>query len=118
MKKLTKKKLGKKGFTLIELIVVIAILGILAAIAVPAYSQYRTKATAAANQATAKIVYDAIMTADAAGDASPETSTTWQPYTDLTATEAAAVTVSGTAAASTLSITVGTGTSAGTYPTT
>ncbi|MPM62661.1 Fimbrial protein [bioreactor metagenome] len=59
------KKLNKKGFTLIELIVVIAILGILAAIAIPAYSSYKTNAQYAADLATAKVIYDAALTADA-----------------------------------------------------
>jgi type IV pilus assembly protein PilA len=60
-----RKKLNKKGFTLIELIVVIAILGILAAIAIPAYSNYKSNAAYAADLATAKVIYDAAITADA-----------------------------------------------------
>ncbi|MGI6570282.1 MAG: type IV pilin protein [Caldicoprobacterales bacterium] len=38
MNKIFRKKLNKKGFTLIELIVVIAILGILAVIAIPRFT--------------------------------------------------------------------------------
>jgi prepilin-type N-terminal cleavage/methylation domain-containing protein len=38
MNKLLRKKLNKKGFTLIELIVVIAILGILAVILIPRFT--------------------------------------------------------------------------------
>ena len=67
MKKLAKKKLGKKGFTLIELIVVIAILGILAAIAIPAYSSYKDQAAIAADKATCKTIYDAAMIVEANG---------------------------------------------------
>ena len=80
MKKLAKKKLGKKGFTLIELIVVIAILGILAAIAVPAYSQYKTNAQHAADLATAKVIYDAQKVADS----TVETTDTWRTYVEQT----------------------------------
>ena len=44
MNKLLRKKLNKKGFTLIELIVVIAILGILAAIIIPRFTGFQKKA--------------------------------------------------------------------------
>jgi len=44
MNKIFRKKLNKKGFTLIELIVVIAILGILAVIAIPRFTGMRENA--------------------------------------------------------------------------
>jgi type IV pilus assembly protein PilA len=46
-----RRKLNKKGFTLIELMIVIAIIGILAAIAIPQFSAYRTKSYNSAGQA-------------------------------------------------------------------
>ena len=45
-----RKKLNKKGFTLIELMIVIAIIGILAAIAIPQFAAYRTKSYNSAAQ--------------------------------------------------------------------
>lgn len=55
------KKRSKKGFTLIELIIVIVILALLALIAIPAYTAYREKAALSADQASAKIIYDAAL---------------------------------------------------------
>jgi len=71
-----RKKLNKKGFTLIELIVVIAILGILAAIAIPSYTSYKTNAKKEADLATAKVIYDANLVAEATTDSGD----TWDDY--------------------------------------
>jgi type IV pilus assembly protein PilA len=45
-----RRKLNKKGFTLIELMIVIAIIGILAAIAIPQFAAYRAKSYNSAAQ--------------------------------------------------------------------
>lgn len=54
-----KKRLNKKGFTLIELIVVIAILAILAAILIPSLTNYIKKATDTKNAANCRSAYSA-----------------------------------------------------------
>lgn len=48
MMSIFKKKLNKKGFTLIELVVVIAILGILALVAIPRFTGMRANANESA----------------------------------------------------------------------
>ncbi len=63
-----KKRLNKKGFTLIELIVVIAILAILAAILIPSLTNYIQKATDAKNEANARSEYSRVMLGVATGD--------------------------------------------------
>lgn len=52
-----KKKLSKKGFTLIELVAVIAILAVLAAILVPSILGYVKEATQAKDAANARTIY-------------------------------------------------------------
>jgi prepilin-type N-terminal cleavage/methylation domain-containing protein len=62
MNKIFRKKLNKKGFTLIELIVVIAILGILAVIAIPRLAGIQENANVKAVVANLKTIENAAMT--------------------------------------------------------
>ena len=58
---LTKLHKDSQGFTLIELMIVVAIIGILAAVAIPQYQNFTKKSKAS----EAKVILDAIATAEA-----------------------------------------------------
>ncbi len=60
MNKLLRKKLNKKGFTLIELIIVIAILGILAVILIPRFTGMRENANVRAVEANLRNLQSAV----------------------------------------------------------
>ena len=59
MNTLKKRKSGKKGFTLMEMLIVVAIIGILIAIAIPTFSNALNKARVAADEANLHSFYSA-----------------------------------------------------------
>ena len=63
MNTLKKRKSGKKGFTLMEMLIVVAIIGILIAIAIPTFNNALTKARIAADEANLRSYYALKMTA-------------------------------------------------------
>lgn len=94
-----RKKLNKKGFTLIELIVVIAILAILAAIAVPRLVGFQDTAKIQANKQVAAQVKNAIalLMADGRVKVATNTGAGNEAYMSIASGGAVTLTVSGTA---------------------
>lgn len=61
MNTLKKRKSGKKGFTLMEMLIVVAIIGILVAIMIPTFSNALTKARIATDEANLRSYYSECM---------------------------------------------------------
>ena len=57
LNKLNKKKSGKKGFTLMEMLIVVAIIAILIAIAIPTFTNALNKARQATDEANLRSYY-------------------------------------------------------------
>ena len=62
MNTLKKRKSGKKGFTLMEMLIVVAIIGILIAIAIPTFNNALTKARISADEANLRSYYAEVVT--------------------------------------------------------
>ena len=52
--------IGKRGFTLVEIMIVVAIIGLLAAMAIPGFSHARTKSHATACRNNRRIIFEAL----------------------------------------------------------
>lgn len=63
LNKLNKKKSGKKGFTLMEMLIVVAIIAILLAIAIPTFNNALNKARQATDEANLRAYYSETITA-------------------------------------------------------
>jgi type IV pilus assembly protein PilA len=63
MNTLKKRKSGKKGFTLMEMLIVVAIIGILIAIMIPTFNNALTKARISADEANLRSYYAQKITA-------------------------------------------------------
>lgn len=100
MNTLKKRKSGKKGFTLMEMLIVVAIIGILVAIMIPTFSNALTKARISADVANLRSYYSDTMTKYMLGaDSSSKTLSTYVTGVTLNgsgeATEQTTVTIDG-----------------------